>query len=331
LRVVFLSRALLQLDSGGVAAWRREGWVAPFVQSSSRLLGCLPGFGFMPLDGSGAPDLVSQIWGWVGFFLLVLLLQRLERGLKGRADVSLNKAVVLGRHWVWSRGAAMLLLAGLGGGGMKWCGASICASGGWRFQSCGLDAGLLLLAGLGGEGVEEISSVVAGFGSLFSIWQLRVVLLPLAGHGGEGKEGDDAEDGRSGSEVLRGVGGAASSGDPQRRRLCVAVTRGFGSLSALGRRRPSLFSLLACVPFWRVFGCSVAASNVGLSPSGLVPGDGADGCGVELSNGVGGGGLDGFFPDLFEVLFVNCKDLGVFLFFSSVLHVISDPTVEWQL
>ena len=52
---------------------------------------------------------------------------------------------------------------------------------------------------------------------------------------------------------------------------------------------------------------------VGLSPSGFVPGDGTDGRSVELSNGFGGG-HDGFSCDLFEILFVNGKDLGVIYF-----------------
>ena len=140
-------------------------------------------------------------------------------------------------------------------------------------------------------------------------------------------QGGDRRDGSPRSEAL-GVGGAASRGDPQRRLLHVTVICGFGSHSALGcRRRPSLLSLLADMPFRRVFRCSVAASNVALTPSGFVPGVGADGRGVETSNGVGGGGLDGFFSIIFEVLFVKCKDLGVILFSSVVLYVVTVPTV----
>jgi hypothetical protein len=51
-------------------------------------------------------------------------------------------------------------------------------------------------------------------------------------------------------------------------------------------------------------------SIVSLSPSGPILENGSDGRGIEHSNGFGGGGLLFSYP--FEVLFINCKELGVF-------------------
>jgi hypothetical protein len=65
---------------------------------------------------------------------------------------------------------------------------------------------------------------------------------------------------------------------------------------------------------------------VALSPSGDVPGDGADGHSVELVFIFGGEGLDGFFQSLFQVLFVKVVGRSVFSFFFEVLVVICLPT-----
>ena len=55
------------------------------------------------------------------------------------------------------------------------------------------------------------------------------------------------------------------------------------------------------------------APIVRLDPSGSVPGVGADGRGVELCNGVGAGGLDGFSCFLLKVLLANVESSVVIL------------------
>jgi hypothetical protein len=88
-----------------------------------------------------------------------------------------------------------------------------------------------------------------------------------------------------------------------------------------------LFSLQADEPKWRVFFCSVAAFHAGPSPSGVVPGDGADGHGVELVNFFGGEGLDCLFQSVVRVLCFKVEGWFVLLLFSVVLFVKCIPTV----
>jgi hypothetical protein len=69
------------------------------------------------------------------------------------------------------------------------------------------------------------------------------------------------------------------------------------------------------------------APFVSLSPSGVVPGDGADGRSVELVLFFGGQGPDRVFHAYFRVLFVKVEDLIVISFSFVVLFVTCYPTV----
>ena len=79
------------------------------------------------------------------------------------------------------------------------------------------------------------------------------------------------------------------------------------------------------MPLQRPFISSAAASNVAPSPSGLVPGDGADGRCVELFE-FGGEGSDCISISLGKVLFVKSRDLVVIFFLFLVLDVMCNPT-----
>ena len=88
----------------------------------------------------------------------------------------------------------------------------------------------------------------------------------------------------------------------------------------------SLVNLQAGVPSRSPFISSVAAPYVALSPSGAVPGDGADGRCVELLFFIGGEGSNCVPKFLARVLFVKSKDLVVFSTYFEVLHVTCNPT-----
>lgn len=83
-------------------------------------------------------------------------------------------------------------------------------------------------------------------------------------------------------------------------------------------------SLPARVPKGRVFFSSAAAFVACLSPSGVVPGDGAGGRSVELD--AGGEGPDGIFQYRFRVFSVKVKDCAVIFISFGVLLVICKPT-----
>ena len=120
---------------------------------------------------------------------------------------------------------------------------------------------------------------------------------------------------------------AANHGVPQRRRFSAAVISGQGGCSV-----PwcfllhGVFNLQAGVPQRRPFISSAVALNVPPSPSGVVPGDGADGYCVELLFFLGGEGPNCVPKSLFEVLFVKSKDLAIIFFYFVVLDVICNPT-----
>jgi hypothetical protein len=87
-----------------------------------------------------------------------------------------------------------------------------------------------------------------------------------------------------------------------------------------------LFSLQADEPKWRVFFCSAAAFHAGPSPSGVVPGDGAGGRGIEFDLIDGGEGSDGFLLYLCRVLFINFEDCVLPTLYLEVLFVKCIPT-----
>jgi hypothetical protein len=84
--------------------------------------------------------------------------------------------------------------------------------------------------------------------------------------------------------------------------------------------------LQARVPTWRVFCSFDAAVHVGVSTSGVVPGDSAGGRGFKLAFG-GEEGPDGFYRYLSRVLFIKFKDRVVIFFIFKVLLVICNRTV----
>ena len=132
----------------------------------------------------------------------------------------------------------------------------------------------------------------------------------------------------SGLVALREAFQAAASGVHQWRQASAVVSFGQG-----GRSRPwcsvchGAFNLQADVPLRRPLLSSPAAFIVPPSPSGIVPGDGADGCSDELIVFLGGEGLNCVPKFLCRVLFVKSKGLVLFLFYFMVLDVICTPTV----
>ena len=129
-----------------------------------------------------------------------------------------------------------------------------------------------------------------------------------------------------GSEAPRGISATATCRDHQRRRFCASVIHGRRGRSVLWRSlRHDVFNLQAGMPVRRPFLSSAAAPIVAPSPSGLVPGGGADGRCVELPD-FGGEGSNCIPLSFVMVLFVKSKDLDVFCFFFEVLDVKCNPT-----
>lgn len=80
------------------------------------------------------------------------------------------------------------------------------------------------------------------------------------------------------------------------------------------------------MPLRRPFNSSAVAPNVAPFPSGVVPGDGANGRCVELIFFLGGEGPNCVPKFLDEVLFVKSKDLVVIFIYFEVLDVTCNPT-----
>jgi hypothetical protein len=92
---------------------------------------------------------------------------------------------------------------------------------------------------------------------------------------------------------------APTCGAPVLRRSDIMVTFGHRDHSVLWCcSYHSSFNLMAGVPYWMPFHYSVEALNAKPSPSGLVPGGGANSRGVECIFLLGGEGPD-FFPRSF--------------------------------
>ena len=118
----------------------------------------------------------------------------------------------------------------------------------------------------------------------------------------------------------------ATCGVHQLQRSCAAVISGRGSHSVLWYFLcHRFFNLQAGVPAEALPQFRGGVPRLSVS-KWCVPGDGADGCCVELLF-LGGEGPD-CVPHFFvEVLYVKARDLVVFSFFFSVLDVICKPTV----
>jgi hypothetical protein len=130
LRVGSRFRAFLLLNSGGAAARGREGWKARLVQSRVRRFGLMLVFGLMPLGGNGVLDL-GQIQCYLGFFSIVLMLQRLKLAVMEKTTVFLNKAMARCLFLIWQLLMSPLSLAGQGGEGRIGGGMRICWFGSW--------------------------------------------------------------------------------------------------------------------------------------------------------------------------------------------------------
>lgn len=97
---------------------------------------------------------------------------------------------------------------------------------------------------------------------------------------------------------------------------------------ALLRRRQLYFNLLARQPNGRPSCSFSVAFIIDSAPSGLVPGDGEDGCVSRLQSELGGEGLDCVPISRCRVLFAFLEDLVVFSLIFVVLFVICSPTDE---
>jgi hypothetical protein len=75
-----------------------------------------------------------------------------------------------------------------------------------------------------------------------------------------------------------------------------------------------VFYLLAGVPMRRPYNDSITALSGGPSPSGIVAGGGAGGCGINFFILVGGEGLGCALKNHFRALFVKFEGLVVILF-----------------
>ena len=141
-----------------------------------------------------------------------------------------------------------------------------------------------------------------------------VAPLLLHRHGGEKKGGV------TGFVAPRGDIEAATSGVHQWWRSGADVILGRCGHSVLWCcKRHSSFNLQADEPSRRPFNSSAAESYVAPSPSGAVPGDGADGRSVELIFFLAGEGPNRVFQSLDGVLFfVKVEDLVVFSFYYEV-------------
>jgi hypothetical protein len=83
--------------------------------------------GFLPLEWSGALD-SDQIWGELGFFFLLSLLQWMEEGVGKKTTISFNKVSFVGHLIFCWRVILNALLAGLSGEGRMCSGRRCCAA-----------------------------------------------------------------------------------------------------------------------------------------------------------------------------------------------------------
>lgn len=90
-------------------------------------------------------------------------------------------------------------------------------------------------------------------------------------------------------------------------------------------RRHLFVNLLASAPQGRPFFCSSMAVPSCTVPSGIVPGDGADGRAWRFR---GGEGPDRFFLLYFRVLFAYCEGLVVIFVYFVVLSILCNPTAQ---
>jgi hypothetical protein len=137
--------------------------------------------------------------------------------------------------------------------------------------------------------------------------------------------------GAMGSCTPREDQAAATGGVHQWRRRGAAVISGRRDHSVLWCfMRLMLFNLLAGEPYRRSLCVYVTAFFVALTPSGVVPGAGAGGRGVELIFHAGGEdqGPDCFFYISSRVLYAFSWDCVVFLLFCKVLCVILYPPTK---
>jgi hypothetical protein len=121
LRVAREALGLPDAVAGGVAvsSWLRRGAGSLYNSSCKRLPGVRSWFGELPVDWSGAVDLLGWIHLQVRFLSLLLQLQRLESKKTRRTTSSLNKAAVPDHLEGWICGDGLLPPAGHGGEGSE--------------------------------------------------------------------------------------------------------------------------------------------------------------------------------------------------------------------
>jgi hypothetical protein len=171
--------------------------------------------------------------------------------------------------------------------------------------------------------VEPLDSVLEASGCAGMVE--TTVLSLFFNHRGDG--GGERTEVALQHPAWRGYMAASSGGVLQLQLIDAVVIHGQRNHSALRCCSCNSFiNLLAGVLFWRPFSYSVMALIVKPSPSGLVPGGGADGQDVECIFFFGGEGPDCFCKSFRRVLLVISEDLAIILLSSKVLDVTCNPT-----
>ena len=212
---------------------------------------------------------------------------KLPRWRKSRRESSVaffNKR--FGFRFLW---ATLFLLSGLGGEGDE----KRCTQLSVRSSYLGGEADtplkweILLLAGAPWWSSSTTGTFRCCFNNCpFRLGDLGSEATCLLWRGGSGEE-----DWSSRSEASWGV--AANFRVHQRWRICaVVISSRWGYSEPWCCSHHDAFNLQAGVPLRRPLSSSMAAPNVELFPSGIVPGDDADGRRVELLFLLGGEGLD---------------------------------------
>lgn len=279
---------------GGDVARRRLRIGAGFSRVGCRsrfaCMACLP----MVACWSRSPDL-GRIWCALVLYLVTAPLRWQEVQLSTRQgrDISENKASVLPLRLVRLQSSCNRCLGTLPSTACPWWMA-------WR--EGGSEGGFF-------NKLEAMRCV--------EIWESVSCLVFFSHHGG-------GEGGVWSAALHRSarLGAATISGDCQLRSSSASVIQGHRGHSVLRCcKRGGFFNLQA-----RPFSDSVMALIASPTPSGFVPGGGADGRDVERIFILGGQGPDCVPISLLEVLFVFLEDLVVFSFPCKVLDVLCVST-----
>jgi hypothetical protein len=261
----------------------------------------------MPVVWSFALDLCSQIWRFLGFIPLLLLLERSEWKTTGRTTVSINKAASCA---LVLKILVLLLytLAGRGGGG-SWSSFAFCLLSLWPAVVVRRDDGRLQVK----KYQWQVSSVSVGARS-------------PAISSSSGCDGGEQRSEMARSEAPGVICGTSQSEEHQQRHYPAASSCQRGCFAPRSWMLRWIFFLQAMVPSRRIFTNLYTAFIIEFAPSGFVPGGVLDGRWSEVL-------LRRWrrarlrLQNLFRVLFRTSEDFAVISLSFWVLFVIC-PTAE---